>query len=89
MELKTIDDVQRHLEELWGRQLATEFALKVVMENHPNPQALRTSWDAALSHFVDNLMEFPVFAESELAQEKATGQLANYSSFVGSGSNQN
>lgn len=85
MELKTIDDVQAHLEELWGRQLATEFALKVVMDTHPNRAALQRLWAIGLGHFVDSLMEFPVFAESEFVREKALAQLANYGSFAKSG----
>lgn len=30
MELNSIDDVRSNLEEIWGRQLATEFAVKVL-----------------------------------------------------------
>lgn len=78
MELKTVGDVQVHLEELWGRQLATEFAVKILIDSHPDRAKASQVWDQALAYFVDHLMEFPVFAESELVREKAHDQLANY-----------
>lgn len=78
MELNSIDDVRSNLEELWGRQLATEFALKILIDSHPAREHLKRLWDGTVHNFVDHLMVQKTFVDGPIVQEQVLNQLANY-----------
>ncbi|NII75177.1 hypothetical protein FHW84_003775 [Dyella sp. SG562] len=78
MELNSIDDVRSNLEELWGRQLATEFAVKVLIDSHPARDYLIRLWDATSPSFLDHLMDKRPFVDGPIVREKVLAQLANY-----------
>jgi hypothetical protein len=75
-------DRRELLLELCGRQFAAEFAIKLLIENHPNREELAKRWHVALAHYTDNLMDDPLFLREATMRDKTIQQLANFEKFL-------
>jgi|GEM_PF-4744659 len=78
MDLNSIDDAHSNLEELWGRQLATEFAVRALIDSHLARRYLIRLWDAISPSFLDHLMDKRPLVDGPIVREKVLAQLANY-----------
>lgn len=65
-----------------GRVVALEFALKALIETHPDLSRLRSVWDAQSAALIDAGMESPLYSQVSSFRNGMNEQLAGLTRFL-------
>lgn len=74
-----IERLEHTVLDLSGRLTATEFAVRVLIANHPDPARIYERWHATIPELVDILMSNPMYAERPQQRDGLHDQLGTYS----------